>query len=183
MSTTALRNGAGTAAPGDDVYRLLQARAERLKAQLASKADEATLMVAQFRVGEEQYAIPLSAFRAAVPLKLVTSVPLSPPEVVGIFRYQGQVVSALSLASLLGVRGWRLDPTVLLVVEPFPGKLIGLDCEEIPKPCPLPLALIEKAKHAGGEAVVELFIEGSGHLHLLDLAALLGKREWKRNGS
>jgi chemotaxis signal transduction protein len=182
MSAAPGLNGHSGEAIGDDVRALLAARAERLKARLVSKADEPTIMVAQFRVGEGQYAIPLGDFRAAVPLKLVTPVPLSPPQVIGILRYQGQVISALSLASLLGIRGWRNDPTVLLVVEAAPGKLIGLDCEEIPKPCPLPLAAIEKARKEGSGPIVELFIPGSIPINLLDLAALFERGGWMHHG-
>jgi len=183
MSMTAALNGHGVAGISEEVRVLLQARADRLKAKLTSQADEPVLMVAQFRVGEAQYAIPLRDFRAAVPLKLVTPVPLAPPQVVGVFRYQGQVVSALSLASLLEVRSWRLDPTVLLVVEPILGQLIGLDCEEIPKPCPLPLTAVQKAKERDRGPIVELFIPGSVPIHLIDLAALLDQGAWTRRGT
>jgi purine-binding chemotaxis protein CheW len=183
MTVSAPLNGHARDVGGDDVRRVLEARAERLKARLTSKAEEPTVMVAQFRVGDAQYAIPLGDFRAAVPLKLVTPVPLSPPEVVGILRYQGQVISALSLATLLGVGGWRTDPTVLLVVEPFAGKLIGLDSEEIPKPCALPAAPVEKAKRRGAEPVTPLFLPASVPIRLVDLAALLETKGWKRHGA
>ena len=83
MSLSGHTNGRSHEVIGDDVRRLLEARRERLDARLASRAEEATLMVAEFRIGEDQYAIPLADFRAAMPLKLVTPVPLSPPEVVG----------------------------------------------------------------------------------------------------
>jgi len=140
------------------------------------------VMVAQFRVGDGQYAIRLADFRAAVPLKLVTPVPLSPPQFVGILRYQSRVISALSLASLLGIEGWRTDPTVLLVVEPVPGQLIGLDCEEVPKPRPLPLAAIDKARERGTGPILDLFVAGSPMINLLDLAALLDRGGWTRRG-
>jgi purine-binding chemotaxis protein CheW len=159
----------------------LRARAERLRGRLVSKADEPTLAVAQFRVGEEQYCISLSDLRAAIPLKLVTPVPLSPPQILGILRYQGRVISAFSLASLLGVTGWRTDPTVLLVVDTLQGKLIAVDCEEIPKPCSLPLEAIERAKKGGGP-IVEIFLPGSAPIHLLDLAAVLERGGWTRDG-
>ena len=175
MSLSVHTNGRGQEVIGDDVRRLLEARRERLEARLASKAEEATLMIAEFRIGEDQYAIPLADFRAAMPLKLVTPVPLSPPEVVGILRYQGQIISAFSLASLLGIRSWRVDPSVLLVVEPFAGKLIGLDCEEIPKPIAISLAAIEKARKSAAGPVAEVFTGGPAAIHLLDLAALFDK--------
>ena len=175
-------NGHVTNGASDGVSALLQARADRLKARLTAKAEESTIMVAQFRVGEGQYAIRLADFRAAVPLRLVTPVPLSPPQVVGILRYQGRVISALSLASLLGIKGWRMDPAVLLVVEPVPGQLVGLDCEEIPKPCPLPLAVVDKARQHSTGPILDLFIPGSQQINLLDLAALLDRGGWTRRG-
>ena len=181
--TMAAPNGSGQEGIAQGVRLLLEARAERLKAQLASRDDEATLMVAQFKIGDDPYAIPLRDFRAAVPLKKVTPVPHARPDMVGIFRYQGQIIAALSLASLLGVHGWRTDPAVLLVVEPFAGKLIGLDCEEIPKPCHLPLARVEKARKAGGGAIVEVADPDGVAIHLLDLASLLEQRERRRHGA
>ena len=75
-------------------------------------------------------ALPLESLRAAVPLRMVTPVPLSPPHVIGILRFQGQILTAMSLSSLLGGRGWREDPAVLLVVDPgMGGRLLALDCQ------------------------------------------------------
>jgi purine-binding chemotaxis protein CheW len=182
MSVTQERNGHATNGVSEDVRALLQIRADRLKARLTTKVEESMLMVAQFRVGNGQYAIRLADFRAAVPLKLVTPVPLSPPQVVGILRYQGRVITALSLASLLGIEGWRTDPTVLLVVEPVPGQLIGLDSEDIPKPCPVPLAAIDKARERSTGPILDLFVPGSPQINLLDLAALLDRGGWTRRG-
>ena len=107
-------------------------------------------------MGEDNYAIPLDLLRAAVPLRMVTPVPLSPPHVIGILRFQGQIVTALSLASLLGGRGWREDPAVLLVVDPGFGRLVAVDCERIPKPVGLPLKQVEDARAKATGAVAEV---------------------------
>src|SRR5262249_57706996 len=104
----------------------------------AGEEGEATFWVAEFPVGDERYAVPLQRLRGSVPLRLVTPVPLSPPHVVGILRFQGQVIAALSLAALLGGRGWRQDPAVLLVVEGPSGDLLALDCEQVPQPLAAP---------------------------------------------
>ena len=125
-----------------ELNELLVRRAERIRQKPAEAEDENLLWVAEFPVGEETYALPLDTLRAAVPLKMVTPVPLSPPHVIGILRFQGQIVTALSLASLLGGRGWREDPAVLLVVDPGFGRLVALDCERIPKPSGLPHAQV-----------------------------------------
>src|SRR3954449_11421027 len=160
-----------------ELNELLTRRAERVQQRPAEVDEENLLWVAEFPVGEETYAIPLEALRGAVPLKMVTAVPLSPPHVVGILRFQGQIVTALSLSSLLGGRGWREDPAVLLVVDPgLGGRLVALDCERIPKPVPLPVALVEQARSRSSGAVVEVTLPGLHQVNLLDLRRLLDRR-------
>jgi len=159
-----------------ELNELLQRRAERVREKAKDAGEEDVLWVAEFPVGEETYAIPLDALRAAVPLKMVTPVPLSPPHVIGILRFQGQIITALSLASLLGGRGWREDPAVLLVVDPGFGRLVALDCERIPKPTGLPHKLVEEARGRAGGAVVEITLPGMKQVSLLELPRLMDRR-------
>lgn len=159
------------------IKELLQKRAERIRRKPAEAEDENLLWVAEFPVGEETYALPLETLRAAVPLRMVTPVPLSPPHVIGILRFQGQIVAALSLASLLGGRGWREDPAVLLVVDPGFGRLVALDCERIPKPTGLPHAQVEEARARSTGAVCEITLAGTRQVNLLDLGRLMDRRQ------
>jgi purine-binding chemotaxis protein CheW len=159
-----------------ELNQLLERRAERVREKPRNAEDEDLLWVAEFPVGEETYAIALDALRAAVPLKMVTAVPLSPPHVIGILRFQGQIVTALSLASLLGGRGWREDPAVLLVVDPGFGRLVALDCERIPKPVGVPHALVEEARARSTGAVTEVTLPGVRQLSLLELPRLMDRR-------
>ncbi|HUJ24551.1 MAG TPA: chemotaxis protein CheW [Myxococcales bacterium] len=158
-----------------ELNALLERRAARVR-EKPREQEEEFLWVAEFPVGEETYAIPLEALRAAVPLKMVTPVPLSAPHVIGILRFQGQIITALSLASLLGGRGWREDPAVLLVVDPGFGKLLALDCERIPKPTGLPHPLVEEARARATGAIVEITLPGARQVLLLDLAQLMDRR-------
>ena len=159
-----------------ELNELLVRRAERARQKPDSAEEENVLWVAEFPVGEEIYAISLDVLRAAVPLKMVTPVPLSPPHVIGILRFQGQIVTALSLASLLGGRGWREDPAVLLVVDPGFGHLVAVDCERIPKPVSVPHALVEQARARSQGAVCEVTLPGMRQVHLLDLLRLMDRR-------
>jgi purine-binding chemotaxis protein CheW len=163
---------------------LLERRADRLREKPRDGAEEeALLWVAEFPVGEDSYALPLDTLRAAVPLRMVTGVPLSPPHVVGILRFQGQIITAMSLSSLLGGRGWREDPAVLLVVDPgLGGRLVALDCEQIPKPIGIPLALVEQARSRSSGAVVEMTLPGLKQLNLIDLKRLLDRRVQETRG-
>jgi chemotaxis signal transduction protein len=162
----------------EEARLLLERRAERLREKPRDgEDDEAVLWAAEFPVGEDSYALPLDTLRAAVPLRMVTAVPLSPPHVIGILRFQGQILTALSLSSLLGGRGWREDPAVLLVVDPgLGGRLLALDCERIPKPVPLPLPLVEEARSRSSGAVIEITLPGLKQVNLVDLRRLMDRR-------
>ena len=160
-----------------ELNELLARRAQRIREKPAEAEDENLLWVAEFPVGEETYALPLDTLRAAVPLKMVTPVPLSPPHVIGILRFQGQIVTALSLASLLGGRGWREDPAVLLVVDPGFGRLVALDCERIPKPSGLPHAQVAEARARSTGATCEITLAGVRQVSLLDLLRLMDRRQ------
>jgi len=166
---------------GVEQTALLERRAARVRRKPAEAGDQSVFWAAEFPVGEERYAIPLDRLRAAVPLRMVTPVPLAPPQVIGILRFQGQVLAALSLASLLGGRGWKEDPAVLLVVDPGFGRLVALDCEHIPKPLALPGALVEQARARSTGLTAEIALPGFGQVHLLDLAQLMDRRRSQGN--
>lgn len=162
----------------DEVRNLLEERAKRLRGldHADANREEAVLLVAEFPLGEERYALPLEALRAALPLRMVTPVPLSAPHVIGVLRFQGQVLAAMSLASLLGGHGWRQDPAVLLVVDRGDGELCAVDCEAIPRPIGVPMGAIEAARtRAEGPTLDVLFSPQPGQqqlVHLIEPARL-----------
>jgi chemotaxis signal transduction protein len=165
-----------------ELRELLDRRAARLREAPKLAEEETVFWAAEFPVGEERWALPLESLLAAVPLKMVTPVPLSPPHLVGILRFQGQVISALSLSALLGGRGWREDPAVLLVVDPGLGRLVALDCEQIPKPVALPQSLVEEARGRQRGSVIELTLPGLRSLNLIDLHELIAHAPGARLG-
>jgi purine-binding chemotaxis protein CheW len=161
---------------------ILVQRAERLRMTPAVVSDGPVEWVAEFPVGEDRFAIPLSVLRAVVPLRRVTPVPLSRPHVVGILRFQGHIITALSMASLLGIKGWRQDPAVLLVVDPGWGRLVAIDCEEVPRPIGLAVTALADARSFGAKPI--LAVAHTGHVvHLVDLSRLLDRRTGARGGS
>jgi purine-binding chemotaxis protein CheW len=157
-----------------EVRQLLDRRASRLRERSESTVEDSVRMVAEFPLGEERYALPLESLRAALPLRMVTPVPLSAPHVIGVLRFQGQVLAALSLASMLGGHGWRQDPAVLLVVERGDGELCALDCESIPRPIALPVGAVEAARTRAEGPVLEVFT-GEQLIHLIDPTRLFAR--------
>lgn len=164
---------------GEDAERvrdLLLKRADRVRLVPTWEDEEQVLPAAEFPVGDEQYVIPLSQLRETVPLRGVTAVPLANSSVVGIFRYHGRILTVLSLASLLGVRGWRTDPAVLLIVDRGGGELVALDCESVPVGITLPMALVEVSRAGSQEADIEVTLPGRGLIHLIDVPRLVSQR-------
>src|SRR5688572_2850453 len=152
-----------------DIDEVLLRRADRIRRKRGDREEEhdtagaSLLWLAQIRVAGETYALPLPHVRAAMPLRMVSPVPLAPPWVLGILRFRGEPVVAMSLVSLLGVRGWRVDPAVLIVVETSGGgreadgdprrvsqarRRIALDCEEVPLAAPVSREVVEEARAA-----------------------------------
>jgi chemotaxis signal transduction protein len=162
-----------------EVRAILDERAERVRARPVLVQEEALRWVAEFPVGGHQYAMPLEQLRASVPLKMVTAVPLSPPHVVGILRFQGAILPVLSLASLLGSTGWRADPAVLLVVEAGGEELVAFDCEQVPEARALPARLIEQATQDPQTGLSQIVTPELQQLMLIDVAKLLQRAESK----
>jgi chemotaxis signal transduction protein len=164
------RHGISREEPEPNVLALLERRAERARKQRPELVDEARglLWVAQFPVGDETYAFPLACLRAALPLRMVTPVPLAPPYVIGVLRHEATLITALSLVSVLGVRGWHVDPAVLLVVELAPGRLVAVDCESVPRAVGLPLVVVEDARARSVRSPIEVVTESMQRLNLIE---------------
>ncbi|MDP1822323.1 MAG: chemotaxis protein CheW [Archangium sp.] len=153
--------------------KLLELRAERLRSAPADRATDAfSTWVAEFKLGGASWAVPLEVLRAAVSIRAVSSVPLAPPPIIGIVRYQGRLLCAYSLAALLGVKQWARDPSIILIVETG-GRLVAVDCEEAPRALPLPTRAVDAASSRGDGSRREVIAEGRAPVTLLELELLI----------
>lgn len=134
---------------------LLKRRAERLRSLGKGSHDEATLAVAEFAVGTRRFALPLQRLVVALPLRSVTSVPLAPSHLIGIYRYQGEMVPVMSLPPLLGEVSSLSDSTTLLLVD-VGGRIVGFDVERMPSPGELSIAEVDEARRNSARAVVDV---------------------------
>jgi chemotaxis signal transduction protein len=152
---------------------ILRRRAERLRAPPVEESDVAVESFAAFSIDSERFALPLASLKAIIELTLVTPVPLVPAHVIGIVRYQGEIVTALSLAALLRDRSWSADTRFLLIVEPEPGRVVGLDCGEIPLAMTLPRQVVASARERDDGAVREVMTPEHQLIGILDVPRLL----------
>ncbi|HZN95238.1 MAG TPA: chemotaxis protein CheW [Myxococcales bacterium] len=149
---------------------LLSMRAERLRALPTAQESEAQFWAAEFPIGQETFALPLAALRGCAPLRMVTPLPLAPPHVLGVARFQGEIVTAFSLTMLLGTRSWGTDPFVLVVVRLSGGQTVALDCEQVPVQVEVPRT--DRQALPPGEVVAPVVVAGPRVIQLLDVERL-----------
>jgi chemotaxis signal transduction protein len=168
-----------------EVAAILELRAGRIRTKRVDQSADADALfwVAEVVVGQDTYAFPLEQVRAALPLRMVSPVPLAPAHVLGMFRFRGDLLVAFSLESLLGLRGWAVDPAVLVVLE-VERRLIAFDCESIPKASTLPITSIEEARaRAKNEPVLSVTTPDLRIVRLVDdISKLLEPTEASRAG-
>jgi purine-binding chemotaxis protein CheW len=168
----------GSAIEDDVAARaLLRRRAEALRVVPPEPNDEDRIVwVAVCNVGDGSFAFPLAVLRGILPLGAVTPVPLAGPNIVGVTRFQGRLVTVLSLASLLGGRAWVRDPTNLLVLDNDDG-LIAVDCMDVPRTVAVEArAAPDRAKtsdDAFGEAFSPITLAGGEAALLVDVGRLV----------
>ncbi len=151
---------------------LLRRRADALRAVPPEARDEDLLVwAAVFRLGDDSFAFRLEALKGILPLGMVTPVPLAGRHVVGVTRFQGELVTVLSFASLLGGRAWPRDATNLLVLE-SPEGAVAVDCTDVPRAVALPPGEVLAAAAAGGSHAPARTVDGDV-VQLIDVARLV----------
>ena len=78
---------------------------------------DATKRYLEFKLGEENYAIPLLEVRELISVPETTSVPFSPKYYVGIMNLRGHVISIIDLRTRLGVTPAESSEEAVIIVE------------------------------------------------------------------
>lgn len=74
-----------------------------------------------FRLGEEEFAVPVDRIREIIPMQATTPVPRAAAHVVGVFNLRGRVVPVMDLRRRLGMPAQEPDGrTCIVVMEPGP---------------------------------------------------------------
>jgi len=113
-----------------DFEQILLGRARVLALPLEAASSPGEDML-RFAVGEELFAIPISALREVVMTAMVTAVPGVPPPFVGLANVRGALMPVLDPRSLLGVRGPRpagIHPILVVATE---GGALGLWADRV----------------------------------------------------
>ena len=79
-----------------------------------------------FRVGEEDYALPIAQVVEIVGILPVTEVPDMPPFVRGVINLRGRVIPAIDVRIRFGMKPRDYDPRTCVIVVDLAGTSVGL---------------------------------------------------------
>ena len=83
---------------GGEARQILKARAKALARPPESRQHiEAALEVIEFGLAQERYAVPTAAVREVYPLKDLTPLPCTPPFVLGVINWRGQILPVIDV--------------------------------------------------------------------------------------
>lgn len=146
------RPGPGSTDVSDEeLARILRERAAELSEEVLEEGDADLRLLMLFALGEEWYAVDVSAVREIKRQFEITPVPATPSYVSGVINLRGEIISATDLAALLGVQDDSENPVIMIcdLEELTTGLVVGgvADIVEVPQNAiEPPLVTLERAK-------------------------------------
>ncbi|HUT74841.1 MAG TPA: chemotaxis protein CheW [Armatimonadota bacterium] len=152
-------------------------RAERLRAEhRAAERKSEMLTLVTFRLGRETYALAAHQVRGVITRQTVVPIPSTPPHLLGITNFRGEILPVFDLTVLLGLGTAPTAPDYLLIARPGPDTA-ALGCDSCPevvqiaadeiKP-PVSASAAPDARYLRGQALV-----AGGMLRVLDADQVL----------
>jgi len=142
-----------------------------------------------FKLGAEEYALPILTVREIIGLMDITRIPQTLGYVRGVINLRGKVIPVIDLRLKFGMAATEAsDQTVIIVVQhPFRGRLLtmGLLVDEVVEVLDIPAARIEPPPEFGSNQLDVDFILGVGKsdkrvIFLLDGAKVLSADDQAR---
>ncbi len=110
--------------------RVLEERARAI-AGTRDGAPEETVSVLAFAVGGERYAVEVGAVGQVVEAKGLSTLPGSPPWLLGAIVARTRIVPVLDLRQLLGLQGGGMSDLLKVVVAEHEGEAFGIAVEAV----------------------------------------------------
>jgi len=135
-----------------------------------------------FKIGKEEFGVPISEVREIVRLIPITYVPRAPDFVEGVVNLRGQILAIIDLAKRLKLTSApRSDKSRIIVVE-FEGNVIGMIVDEVMEVLRISSENIDNAPELITTEVHEEYFKGVGKLEdrlliLIDLARVFSTEE------
>lgn len=106
--------------------------------------EEKTVQYIGFKIGEEEYAIPVMEVQEVIKPQVVTTIPLAQDQVRGLINLRGQIVTCVSLRKLFGQEDDLSKDYMNIIVKGVDG-LFSLVVDEVTDIVDINLNELEKA--------------------------------------
>ena len=144
------------------------------------KAKEIQLVV--FKIGKEDFGVPINQVREIVRLVPITPVPRAPQFIEGVVNLRGQILAVIDLAKRLNLASApRSDKTRIIVVE-VEDNTVGMIVDEVAEVLRLSTESIDSTPELITTEVHQKYLKGVGKLGerlliLIELAEVLSHEE------
>ncbi len=142
----------------------------------AAPADRELHLVV-FRLGDEEYAVPIAVVREIVRVQDITRVPHAPEHIRGVMNLRGRILPVVEIRARLGLDPARLAPLSRVVVVEVEGRTLGLLVDAVAQVTRISDRLVtappDEVRAAGADAIHGVARLDRRLLILLDLARVL----------
>lgn len=135
-----------------------------------------------FKIGKEEFGVPIQQVKEIIRLTPITAVPRSPVFIEGVINLRGQIVAVVDLARRLQLKPQpRCDNTRIIVLE-IETNTVGVIVDEVSEVLRFSSDAIEKAPELIVTELQQKYIKGVGKLGerliiLVDLVKIFTQKE------
>lgn len=133
-----------------------------------------------FRVGQEEFAIPLLSVKQVIALPEITPVPQVPNYFLGIMNLRGQVISVLDLRLKLGVRAGESSEKSVIIFD-LESHCLGLVVDEVESVLTVDPAQLsappDLGRSAAGEFITSICRHEDRLVLMVDIVRMLSKED------
>lgn len=159
---------------GDNILAFADQLGTAAAAPMAAEERELHLVV--FRLGREEYAVPIASVREVVRVSDISRVPHAPEHIRGVMNLRGRILPVVEIRRRLGLEPIELTPTSRVVVADIERRVVGLLVDAVGQVTRVRESAVSappEEVRAGTEAVTGVARVGQRLLILLDLLRLL----------
>ncbi len=142
------------------------------------------IQVVGFRIGREDFGVPIAAVHEIVRMMEVTQVPDAPDYIEGVINLRGKIIPVVDLRKRFGEKEILRNKKNRIVVAEINSRQIGLMVDSASEVLKIPADEIEAPPNVFGETEVN-YVTGVGKLGtrlviLVDLAKIMQRGDLKR---
>jgi len=140
------------------------------------------LQLVIFKIGNEEFGVPINQVREIVRLIQITPIPRAPSFIEGVVNLRGQVLAVIDLAKKLNLKSNpRSEKTRIIVVE-VDNNTVGMIVDEVTEVLKLPSENVKETPEVIATQIKQEYLKGIGKLEdrlliLIDLAKVLSPEE------